>query len=88
MRQRGDEWTEAEAAALGELSRIGITKSEAARRLGRHQSTISVRARRAGLRWKPPPKRLPSEKPAPVGPSSRSWTSEDEVSGDAEALEF
>ena len=79
MRKPGDIWTKAEAKALREMSRIGITKTEAARRLGRHPSTISVHARQAGLTWKPPRKRLPRPKPAPKGPRPRPWTEKDDV---------
>lgn len=78
MRKQGDAWTEREAAALRKLSKIGITQTEAARRLGRHQSTISVRSRLAGLRWNPPSKRPPSKKPAPRGPKPRPWTVTDD----------
>jgi phosphoglycolate phosphatase-like HAD superfamily hydrolase len=78
MRKLADGWTRAEAAALLRLSKIGISKSEAARRLGRHQSTISVHARLAGLTWKPPPKRPPQAKPRPKGPRPRPWTDNDD----------
>ena len=79
MRKPGDMWTEADAKALRVLSRIGITKSEAARRLGRHQSTISNHSRLAGLTWKPPPKGPPRPKPAPKGPRPRPWTENDDL---------
>jgi hypothetical protein len=54
-RGKGDVWTNADAAALRELSAAGISQVVAAQLLGRHPSTISVRARRAGLKWTPPP---------------------------------
>ena len=79
MRKRGDKWTKAEAKALGVLSKIGITKSEAARRLGRHQSTISDRSRLARLTWKPPPKRPRRAEPAPTGLWPRPWTEKDDL---------
>lgn len=79
MRRRGDGWTEAEARALRTLSRIGITRSEAALRLGRHPSTISVHARLAGLTWKPPPKRPPRPRPAPKGLIPRPWTDREDL---------
>jgi phosphoglycolate phosphatase-like HAD superfamily hydrolase len=77
MRKPGDRWTKAEAKALRKLSTIGITKSEAAHRLGRHYSTVSVHARMAGLSWKPP-ERPPQPKPAPKGPRPRPWTEKDD----------
>jgi hypothetical protein len=78
MRRRGDVWTNAEARALRELSKLGITKVEAARRLGRHHSTIRVHARLEGLTWKPPPKRPLRPKRAPEGPKPRPWTERDD----------
>jgi transposase len=72
MRKRGDVWTEAKA--LREMSTLGISKSEAARRLGRHSSTISVRSRRADLRWTSQPKQIRKAKPPPLGPIARPWT--------------
>jgi hypothetical protein len=79
VRKPGDEWTEAEARTLRRLSRIGVTKSEAGRRLGRHASTISHRSRQAGLTWKQPPKRPPRAKPAPKGPRFKPWTEKDDL---------
>jgi hypothetical protein len=72
-------WTEAEAEALREMASLGISKSEAARRpLGRHSATISVRSRRADVRWTPPPKQSRKAKPPPLGPIPRPWTEEDD----------
>lgn len=79
MRKRGDRWTKAETNSLRALSKIGITKSEAAGRLERHQSTISNHSRLAGLTWKPPPKGPPRPKPAPKGPRPRPWTENDDL---------
>jgi hypothetical protein len=78
MRRQGDSWTSAESAALRKLAALGISRVEAARRLGRHASTISVRARRAGLKWTPPPAPPKSKKAMPAGPSARPWTDEDD----------
>jgi hypothetical protein len=78
MRKSGDMWKKTDARSLRQLSRIGISKSEAARRLGRHPSTISVRSRLAGLTWKSPPKRPRPTKPAPKGPRGRPWTEKDD----------
>jgi DNA-binding CsgD family transcriptional regulator len=77
MRKRGDAWTAAESEALRQLSTAGITKSEAARRLGRHAWTIYSHSRRAGLKWTPPP-RPRSENPAGISLSSRPWTTEED----------
>ncbi len=71
MRKRGDVWTEAAAEALREMASLGISKSEAARRLGRHPARISVRSRRAELRWTPAPKQPRKAKPPPLGPIPR-----------------
>jgi hypothetical protein len=76
---RGEVWTKADATALRRLSTIGITRVEAARRLGRHPSTISDRARLAGLRWKPPPKSAPRPKPTHKVPRPRPWTEKDDL---------
>lgn len=71
-------WAEAEADALREMASLGISKSEAARRLGRHPSTVSIHSRRVRLEWTPPPKRPRRDKQLPVGPIPRPWTDVDD----------
>jgi transposase-like protein len=78
VRRRGDKWTDAEAALLRELAAAGVSRAEAARRLGRHPSTVSVRVRRDGLHWTPPARNPTPERLARAQPSWRPWTDEDD----------
>jgi transposase len=79
MRRPGDIWTEKEEARLRKMATMGITRTEAARRLGRHASTVSEHIRLAGLEWKSPRARRRPSKRAAGKKMVRYWTQEEHL---------
>lgn len=67
-------WTATDDAVLMRLAHKGITKSDAARRLGCDHSTVSRRVIRLGIGWREPLPKVPSK----PGSSRRSWTTADD----------
>jgi hypothetical protein len=78
MRRPGDIWTKKEAAALRKMATAGISRTEAARRLGRHASTVSKHILLMELEWKPPPREPRAVKPL-LGPAPRPWSEKDDL---------
>jgi hypothetical protein len=77
MRRPGDIWTKEEAAALLKMATMGVTRTEAARRLGRHASTVLKHIMLARIEWKPPARKPRPEKPL-LGPTARPWSEKDD----------
>lgn len=66
-----------EVRALRELAAAGITRVEAARRLGRSHSTVVRQVQQMRLEWIAPPRTTPRRR-MPPSPSAYAWTVADD----------